>query len=205
MVLTLGGTEAGGVVKFLMDSFGSTTEFDQLKMEALHNEPEEGEEPEDSELVPPSSARESVLSGPKVDDLCHLEDAKPAFPTSFNSLSTTSVPPEFVSDNLPSGPGKQSTYYCLFGGCNVSTLQKASLCSHIQRKHLGVAIQCRFCGQAWWTSNPFLPHMKAKHPKMSAVDFYITPSQVEALKAKAEAAAKAELEVSTSLTSTSTS
>ena len=35
VVLSLGGTEAGGFIKFLMDSFGGSTEYDQAKAQAM--------------------------------------------------------------------------------------------------------------------------------------------------------------------------
>ena len=106
------------------------------------------------------------------------------------TISTTDIPKEFISENMPTGPNKQSCYYCLYGNCGASALQKASLCGHIRRKHLGVALQCKFCGQAWWTSNPFIPHMQKLHPEMDKPDWFLTPTQAQALQEEAEAAAR---------------
>ena len=205
LILTLSGTDAGGVVKFLIDTFGSSTDYDQLKDQDQskgQEEPEEGTDPTKEGIS--LSAAPSSASTTELKDICLLEAAKPAFPSDPLLISSTGVLAEFISDNMPSGPSKQSTYYCLFRGCSVSTLQKASLCSHICRKHLGVAIQCRFCRQAWWTSNPFLPHMRTEHPEIEPTDYYISQSEADALRVEAEAAAKAEAELRTPLPKSST-
>ena len=173
LILTLSGTEAGGVVKLLIFTFCSSTDYDQLKDQYLQDEdkeePEEGTDPKEegvSLFTVPLSPSTTELK-----DICLLEAAKPAFPSNPLLISTTRVPAEFISDNMPSRPNKKSTYYCLFGGCNTSTLQKASLCSHIHRKHLAMAIQCCFCRQAWWRSNPFLPHIRTKHAEIEPTNY----------------------------------
>ena len=194
------------MVKLLIDTFGSPTDYDQLKDQYLQDEdkeePQEGTDPKEEDMslftVPLSS------STTELKDICLLEAAKPAFPSNPLLISTARVPAEFISDNMPSGPNKQSTYYCLLRGCNTSTLQKASLCSHIHRKYLAMAIQCHFCGQAWWRSNPFLPHMRTKHPKIEPTDYYISQSEADALTAEAKAAGKAKAELKTSLSRPST-
>ena len=205
LILTLSGTDAGDMVKFLIDTFGSSTDYDQLKdqdQNESQEEPEEGTDPAEEGIS--LSTTPSSSSTAELKDICLLEAAKPAFPFDPLFIFSTGVPAEFISDNMPSGPSKQSTYYCLFRGCSTSTLQKASLCSHICRKHLGVAIQCHFCGQAWWTSNPFLPHIRTKHPEIEPTDYSISQSEADALRAEAEATAKAEAELRTPLSRSST-
>ena len=193
VVLSLGGTEAGGFVKFLVDSFGGSTEYDQAKAQAMLDIPDT-QNLDDAELADLDLQQDEATpraATAKLMDVCPLGDAKPVFPTSEVTISTTSVPKEFISENMPTGSNKQLCYYCLYGDCGASTLQKASLCGHIRRKHLGVALQCKFCGQAWWTSNPFVPHMQKLHPEMDKPDWFLTPTQAQALQEEAEAAAEA--------------
>ena len=192
MVLSLRGTEAGGFVKFLVDSFGGLTEYDQAKAQAMLDIPDtqnpDNAELADLDLHQDEATPRAAMS--KLKNVCPLGDAKPVFPTSEVTISTTGVPKEFISDNMLTGPNKQSCYYCLYGDCGASALQKASLCGHIRHKHLGVALQCKFCGQAWWTSNPFVPHMQKLHPEMDKPDWFLTPTQAQALQEEAEAAAR---------------
>ena len=193
VVLSLGSTEAGGFVKFLVDSFGGSTENDQAKAQAMIDIPDT-QNLDDAELADLDLQQDEATpqaATAKLKDVCPLADAKPVFPTSEVTISTTSVPKEFISENMPTGPNKQSCYYCLYGDCRASTLQKASLCGHIRRKHLGVALQCKFCGQAWWPSNPFVPHMQKLHPEMDKPDWFLTLTQAQALQEEAEAAAEA--------------
>ena len=191
VVLSLGGTEARGFVTFLVDSFGGSTEYDQAKVQAMLDIPDT-QNPDDTELADLDLQQDEATprdAMAKLKDVCLLGDAKPVFPTSEVTISTTGIPKEFISENMPTGPNKQSCYYCLYGDCGASALQKASLCGHIRHKHLGVALQCKFCGQAWWTSNPFVPHMQKLHPEMDKPDWFLTLTQ--ALQEEAEAATKA--------------
>ena len=193
VVLSLGGTEAGGFVKFLVDSFGGSTEYDQGKAQAMLNIPDT-QNPDDDELADLDIQQDEATpraATAKLKDVCPLGDAKPVFPTSEATISMTGVPKEFISKNMPTGPNKQSCYYCLCGDCGASALQKASLCGLICHKHLGVALQCKFCGQAWWTSNPFVPHMQKLQPEMDRPDWFLTPTQAQALQEEAEVAAEA--------------
>ena len=50
MVLSLGGTAAGGFVKFLVDSFGGSTEYDQAEAQAMLNILDT-QNPDDTELA----------------------------------------------------------------------------------------------------------------------------------------------------------
>ena len=40
----------------------------------------------------------------KLKDMCPLADTKRVFPTSEVTISTTGVPKEFISKNMPTGP-----------------------------------------------------------------------------------------------------
>ena len=192
VVLSLGGTVAGGFVKFLVDSFSGSTEYDQAKAQAMLDIPDT-QNPDDAELADLDLQQDEATpraATAKLKDVCPLTDTKPVFPTSEVTISTTGVPKEFISKNMPTGPN-QYCYYCLYGDYGASALQKASLCGHICHKHLGVALQCKFCGQAWWTSNPFIPHMQKLHPEMNKPDWFLTLAQAQALQEEAEAAAEA--------------
>ena len=69
-----------------------------------------------------------------------------------------------------------STYFCLYGECKAVAAQKTLMMTHIQRKHLGIAIACKFCGKQWWTDCPFTPppHMEKEHPELSKLN-WLTP------------------------------
>ena len=128
------------MVKFMVDSFGSGRDMSKEQAVAALHIPQEGEEVEEEEV-------ESAAPGstPQQADVCSLADSKPAYPVDSDSLSTTGVPRELFSDNMPSGPSRQSTYYCLFGEpCSALTHQKASIAAHLRRKHLGISIACKY-------------------------------------------------------------
>ena len=82
------------------------------------------------------------------------------FPVSKELLHSTGIPREFISYNTPSGPSRVSTYYCLYGECKVVAAQKALMMIHIRRKHLSVAIACKYCGKQWGQAAPTLPIWK---------------------------------------------
>ena len=198
VVLSLSGTEAGGFIKFLVDSFGGSMEYNQAKAQAMLDIPDI-QNPDDAELADLDIHQDEATpraATAKLKDVCKLGDTKPVFPTSEVTISTTGVPKEFISENMPTGPNKQSCYYCLYGDCRASALQKASLCGHICHKHLGVALQYKFCGQAWWTFNPFIPHMQKLHLEMDKPDWFLTPTQAQALQEEAKAAAEAATQLS---------
>ena len=124
---------------------------------------EDNEEP-----APDSSQAESS-------DVCPLKGTKPVFPASPKTLSQTGVPDSFISDNMPIGKSKQSSYQCLYGGCGFSGWQKDTTCTHIQRKHLGLAIECSRCPEGkfrWWSGRPFKGHMKAAYPELHSDDWW---------------------------------
>ena len=59
-------------------------------------------------------------------------------------------------------------------------------CTHIRRKHLGVAIQCPFCAarkSRWWSARPYKPHMKKFHPVLPEPNWYAPPLEVDAREA----------------------
>ena len=172
------------MVKFMVDSFGSGREMSKEQAVAALHIPQEGEEVEEEEV-------ESAAQGatPQQADVCSLADSKPAYPVDSDSLSTTGVPRELFSDNMPSGPSRQSTYYCLFGEpCSVLTHQKASIAAHLRRKHLGISIACKYCDCRWWTSNPFEKHMQKKHPEIQNPDWWTPIDKVAEAAKEAEAA-----------------
>ena len=118
-MLSLGGTEASGFVKFLINSFRGSTEYDQAKAQAMLDIPDT-QNPDDAELTDLDLQHDEATphtAGSKVKDVCPIGNAKLVFPTLETTISTTGVPKEFISDNMPTGPNKQSCYYCLYGNC----------------------------------------------------------------------------------------
>ena len=199
LILCLGGTEAGGFVKFMIDTFGGSSEFEKVKAQAVLQLPTgDDNDPEDLEAVLFPAEASGSKDDSSIKDFCLLKDAKVIYPTSDTTLSATGVPAEFISDNVPSGPSRQSTYYCLFSECGAFTKQKVSTCTHTHRKHLEVAIGCKFCGLSWWSSGPFTPHMTKKHPEIDNPNWW-TPLDTAAVdKKEAEEAAAAAKELPTS-------
>ena len=159
MILSLGGTKATGIVEFLIDSFSGTEDYTVAKATVLAEAPD----PEDVKLGDTEEDEASKTDSSKSKDVCVLDQAKPCYPTDSDSLSATGVPSEFISDNLPSGPTHQSTYHCLYRGCDFNAQQKASTYTHIRRRHLGVAIHCPLCMRSWWSSHSYIGHMEKFH------------------------------------------
>ena len=120
-----------------------------------------------------------------------MKEAKPVYPISSTLLSATGVPSEFILENMPSGLPQQSTYYCLLGECNNGLTQKATLATHIHRKHLGVPVACKFCSHQWWSSHPFEGHMEKSHPEMTKPDWSTLPISSQDEKQEAAAAEEA--------------
>ena len=167
IIMAFTGTDAGGFVKFIVDSFGSTMEFTEAEAAAtlsLPTAPSDNENAKEEEEVLQSPGSSDT---PALADFYSVKEAKPVYPVSSTLLSATGVPPEFISENMPSGPQRQSTYYCLFRECNNSSTQKATLTTHIHCKHLGVSVACKFCGHQWWSSHTFEGHMEKSHPEMT--------------------------------------
>ena len=91
----------------------------KTQVEAALHIPQEDDVEEEEEDVELSAASDPVTA--KQPDICSLADAKLAYPTYFNSLSVTGVSSEYYSENVPMGPLRKSTYFCLFGApCTVS-------------------------------------------------------------------------------------
>ena len=186
----MAGTEASGLVKFCVDSFGSSKEMSKTQAEAALHFPQEGNVEEEEEDVELSAASDPVTA--KQPDICSLADAKLACPTDFNSLSVTEVSSEFYSENVPMGPSSQSTYFCLFGApCTASAHQKASIAAHIRRKHLGVSLACKYCDCRWWTSNPYKDHMQRKHLEIEAPGYWTPADKKKADQEEAKSAEEA--------------
>ena len=97
-----GGTEATGIVRFLIDSFRGAEAYEEAKWQILAHSPTL-EDLEDADLV---EVEEAAARAPaiKANDLCLLKEAKPAFPFSSDTLSATGIPDQFISDNIPMGP-----------------------------------------------------------------------------------------------------
>ena len=174
--MSLGGTKATGLVRFLIDSFGGAEAYDGAKRQILAHPPA----PEDLEDEVQAEEEEAVAHAPtvKANDICLLKEAKPVFPFSSKTLSATGVPDQFISDNMPVGPSRQSSYQCLYGGCEFVGYQMDTTCTHIRRKHLGVTIQCPFCavGRArWWSAHPYKSHMARVHPALPEDCWYAPP------------------------------
>ena len=190
LIITMAGTAASGLVKFVVDAFGSSKEMEENQAKAALHVPQEGELAEDDggeEVMFASSTKDDTT--PKQPDICPLSESKPAYPTDSLLLSVTGVPPEFISENIPSGPSRQSTYFCLFGApCSASAHQKVSMAAHIRRKHLGVSVACKYCDCKWWTSNPFTGHMQKKHPQIEAPHYWTPIVKEEAAQEEAKAA-----------------
>ena len=189
--MAFAGTDVSGFVKFIVDSFGSTTEFTEaeaavtLSLSTTPSDDETAEEEEETLQSP------GPLDTPALANFCSVKEAKPVYPISSTLLSTMGVPSEFILENMPSGPQQQSTYYCLFGECNNGSTQKATLATHIRRKHLGVAVACKFCGHQWWSLCPFEGHMEKPHPEMTKLDWWTLPDSSQDDKQEAAAAEEA--------------
>ena len=167
IILSFAGTDTGGFVKFVVNSFSGTEEFSRVQADAaLHivtgDTDEEEAEEEGLKLFTATFGEGSV----DIADVCAVTEAKPAYPVDLGCLSSTGVPREFASENMPSGPTQQSTYFCLFGKCKVIVKQKMLLMMHICRKHLGVTVACKYCGKMWWSERSFCGHMEKLHKEL---------------------------------------
>ena len=178
--MSLGGTKATGLVRFLIDFFGGAEAYEEAKRQILAHPPA----PEDLEDEVEVEAEKAAALAPtiKANDICLLKEAKPVFPFSSKMLSATGVLDQFISDNMPVGPSHQSSYQCLYCGCEFVGYQMDTACTHIRRKHLGVAIQCPFCvarRARWWSARPYKSHMARVHPALSEDHWYAPPLEVD--------------------------
>ena len=178
--MSLGGTEATGIVRFLIDSFSRAEAYEEAKRQILAHPPT----PEDLEDKVLAEEEEAATCTPTVEanDICLLKNAKPVFPFSSGTLSATGVPDQFILDNMPIGPTRQSSYHCLYGGCEFTGFQMDTTCTHIRRKHLSVTIQCPFCAAGksrWWSACPYKPHIKKCHPALPSESWYAPPLEVD--------------------------
>ena len=128
--MSLGGTKATGLVRFLIDSFRGAEAYDEAKQQILAHPPA----PEDLEDEVQAKEEEAAARAPtvKANDICLLKEAKPVFPFSSKTLSATGVPDQFISDNMPVGPSRQSSYQCLYGVCEFVGYQMDTMCTHIR-------------------------------------------------------------------------
>ena len=62
LIITMAGTEASGLVKFCMDSFGSSKEMSKTQAEAALHIPQEGDVEEEEEDVELSAASNPVTA-----------------------------------------------------------------------------------------------------------------------------------------------
>ena len=112
---------------------------------------------------PPAKRRRFRGSAETLPDLCKLADALPIVPVTSTPVSETGVDPR--SYKRVSGEG-QSVYYCRMtipGSseiCEHSIAQKAQICTHIRRKHLGSCIKCRLCPYRSFRYADFASHLK---------------------------------------------
>ena len=138
LIITFAGTPASGLVKFVVDSFGSGKEMSESQAEGLIKIP--GEEEDDREEEDSGVLTSAAVTIP---DVCSLAESKPAYPVTSLLISSTGVPPNLYSENMPMGPSKRSTYCCLYGEpCEIYTHQKASVMAHLRQKHLGFSVAC---------------------------------------------------------------
>ena len=180
IIMSLGGTEATGIARFLIDSFGEAEAYEEAKCQILAHPPA----PEDLEDEVLAEEEEASARTPTIEasNICLLKDAKLVFPFSSGTLSATGVPDQFILDNMPVGPTRQSSYHCLYGDCEFTGFQMDTTCTHIRRKHLGIAIQCPFCtaGKSrWWSTLPDKPHMRKCHPALPLESWYAPPLGVD--------------------------
>ena len=125
----------------MIDSFGGSEDYEAAKEQILTEAPTaqglENDAEAEVEDVEDDGTSTSVQTE---NNICELQEAKPFHPVSSKLLSATGVPEFFISDNMPQGRSKQSTYLCLYGGCSFSGLQKDTTCTHIRRKHLVIVL-----------------------------------------------------------------
>ena len=171
IIIALGGTQATGLVKFLIDSFGGSEDYKAAKEQILTEAPTAQDLEDDVEAEAEDVEDDGTSTSVQTkNNTCELQDAKPFHPVSSKLLSATGVPESFISDNMPQSRSKQSTYLCLYGGCSFSGLQKDTTCTHIRRKHLGHCIKCPLCPEGktrWWSSQSYNTHITKTHPSAS--------------------------------------
>ena len=188
----------------MVDSFGSTRDFTEAQAEAaLHIATGDTDDDDGEETGVDPTAETSVGEGStELPDICLLDKAKPAYPVDVSSLSSTGIPKEFASDNMPQGPSRQSTYFWSIGECKANAKQKALLMTHIHRKHLGVAVGCKYCGKMWWSERSFCGHMEKSHPELDKPDWWTPTNLAKQAEEEAREAAEAKEAMETHSSST---
>ena len=202
IILSLRGTAASRFLKFVIDTFGNKKDFLTAQAEAalrIEGDTEDEDVGDEVQTAPGSSTDADPR---KIPDVCSIGAAKPIYPVSEDLLNSTGVPKEFISDPTPCGPSRVSTYFCLYGECKAVTAQKALMMTHVRRKHLGVAIGCKYCGKQWWAGRPFAPHMEKEHPELSKLDWYTPIDPKEVAEEEADEARKSAEEIQGSSVST---
>ena len=126
----------------------------------------------DTEKDEPAPASPAPSSTADEDDLqARIGDCKVVFPSNPETLATSGVPADFISGRYDNGQ-----YGCLYGDCDHKSSNRPGCATHIRRKHLGIALGCKFCpAKLFYKHSSWQDHMRAKHIKLPVTEWYLDP------------------------------
>ena len=117
----------------------------------------------------------------KYPSACNIKSAQLFYPTSSDTLHSTGVYPDYVTDRKKIGPYK-GYYCCNYGDCQYAGQTHGVVCTHVRRVHLGHALGCRFCPTlSWWQARYWSDHMDRAHsnqPKYEALSLPENPEGI---------------------------
>ena len=125
----------------------------------------------DTEKDEPAPASPAPSTADEDDLQAKIGDCKVVFPSNPETLATSGVPADFISGRYDSGQ-----YGCLYGDCDHKSSSRPGCATHIRRKHLGIALGCKFCpAKLFYKHASWQDHMRAKHIKLPVTEWYLDP------------------------------
>ena len=113
----------------------------------------------------------------KYSNACSLKEASLFYPTSLNTMHSTSINIPHVSEHMKIGTYK-GYYHCTHPcGCDYTAQMYSIVTSHVCHVHEGVALGCRFGPTlAWWQARYWSEHMDKKHHDQPKYEPLILPA-----------------------------
>ena len=125
----------------------------------------------DTEKDEPAPASPAPSTADEDDLQARIGDCKVVFPSNPETLATSGVPADFISGRYDSGQ-----YGFLYGDCDHKSSSRPGCATHIRRKHLGIALGCKFCpAKLFYKHASWRDHMRAKHINLPVTEWYLDP------------------------------
>ena len=147
--------------------------------------------------VPTEGIKKKPSAHPGKGGVCDLKFATPYFPSVSDKEKYlhAGVDAKYISDRISSTRPNIAGYGCLFStvskkegkiveDCNVISMTKAQLSTHLRQYHLGLAIFCFVCNRKWWAVATWLKHMQKDHSSLKYDDYFLREGAKEELQGR---------------------